>query len=454
MKTDNTELYESMPIRKAVIKLALPTIISQLITVLYNMADTFFIGQMNDPNQVAAATLAMPAFVLLTGIANLFGIGGASLISRYLGKGDRDKAKNCAAFSIYGAGTVAIIYGLFIMIFRPVILPILGTNASTYDFCYKYLFWTITVGAFPTVLSATLAHLVRSEGYSRQSSIGIAIGGILNMILDPIFIFGFNMKIEGAAIATMLSNCVSTCYFLLFIYKIRKNSVISPSPKNFTLKYGIPFETLTVGFPSFMTMAMGIVSNTVLNRLVSSYSSEAIAGMGIAKKIDMLAFAIANGMTQGVLSLIAYNYASGNRKRMNSAIKTTFIYTLLLAVLGSVFLFTCAAPVSKFFIDNKETVEFGQYFLRVICLTCPTISATFIIITVFQATGRKIQPMILSLIRKGGFDIPFMFLLNHFFKAYGIAWATPISDILAMTVAICLYVPFIKKLNNAKKRTP
>lgn len=444
----NASIYESMPIRKAVLTLALPTIISQLITVLYNMADTFFVGQMNDPDQVAAATLAMPAFVLLTGIANLFGIGGSSLISRYLGVEERNKARHCAAFSIWGAGVVALIYGLLIMLLRPVILPLLGTTDATYEYCYQYLFWTVTVGAVPTVLSACLAHLIRSEGYSKQASIGIAMGGILNMLLDPLFIFVFGLKIEGAAIATMLSNLAAAIYFLCFVYRIRKKSVLSPLPKYFTLKHRIPFETVSVGFPSFMMICMGFISNAVLNKLVASYSSEAIAGMGIAKKIDMLAFAIANGMTQGVLSLIAYNYASGNRKRMNDAIRTTFIYTLIMALIGAVFLFVCAAPVLRFFIDNKETVEYGQYFLRTICLTCPTISVTFIIITVFQATGRKVQPMMLSLLRKGGTDVPFMFLLNHFFAAYGIAWATPISDTIAMLIAIGLFVPFIIKLNR------
>ncbi len=453
-KHQNVAIYESMPVRRAVITLALPTIISQLITVLYNMADTFFVGQMNDPDQVAAATLAMPAFVLLTGIANLFGIGGSSLISRYLGSGQREKARHCAAFSVWGAGTVALVYGLTIMLLRPTILPLLGTTEATYDYCYKYLFWTVTVGAVPTVLSACLAHLIRSEGYSKQASVGIAMGGVLNMILDPIFIFTFGLKIEGAAIATMLSNLAAMIYFFCFLYRIRQKSVLTPSPKYFTFRHRIPFETVSVGFPSFMMICMGFVSNAVLNKLVASYSSEAIAGMGIAKKIDMLAFAIANGMTQGVLSLIAYNYASGNRKRMNDAIKTTFLYTLILATVGAVFLFTCAAPVLRFFIDNKETVKYGQYFLRTICLTCPTISVTFIIISIFQATGRKIQPMILSLLRKGGTDIPFMFLLNHFYAAYGIAWATPISDTVAMLIAIGLFVPFIRKLNRAEHQLP
>ncbi|MDE7297763.1 MAG: MATE family efflux transporter [Lachnospiraceae bacterium] len=448
MREDNTYLYREMPVRRAIFTLAIPTVISQLITVLYNMADTFFIGQMNDPNQVAAATVATPLFVMLTGIANLFGIGGSSLISRYLGQGKRNRAQNCAVFSIWGAGTVAIIYGIAVMIFRPQILPLFGTTNDTYTLCYGYLFWTVTVGGLPTVLSAAMAHLIRSEGYSRQASLGIAMGGILNMLLDPVFIFAFHLEIKGAAIATMLSNLFAMGYYFLFLFRIRHNTVISPNPKYFTLRHNIPFETAAVGFPSFMMTLMGTASNVVLNKLVSSYSSETIAGMGIAKKIDTLAFAIATGMTQGVLSLIGYNYSSGSRKRMEEVIKKTFAYTLFFAACGSVFLFVGAVPISRFFIDNADTVAYGQYFLRVICLTCPTISVTFIIITTFQATGRKIQPMILSLLRKGMCDVPFMFLLKYFWGAYGIAWATPISDLISMSVAICLFIPFMKKMHR------
>lgn len=451
MKNENTELFERMRVSKAVITLVIPTIISQIITVIYNMADTFFIGQMNDPNQVAAATLAMPPFVMLTGIANLFGIGGASLISRSLGNGDRDKAKRCAAFSIWTAAAVALVYGVLMYSLRPVIFPILGTDANTYGYCSDYFLWTITVGGIPTVLSACLAHLVRAEGYSKEASIGVALGGILNIILDPILIFPMKLGVEGAAIATMLSNTASMLYFILLIRKNKNKTVIEFSPLKYTLKGGIPKEILLVGFPSFVMMLMGTFSNTVLNKMVSSYSNEAIAGMGIAKKIDMLAFAIAGGMTQGVLPLIGYNYAAKNYERMRSSIKCSFAYSIAVSTLGAVLLFTCAVPVIKFFINDEQTVSYGQHFLRVICITCPAISITMMIISVFQATGQKVRPMIVSLLRKGGFDVPFMFIMNSAHGANGIPWATPISDLLAMLTALILFIPYWKRLNSKIK---
>ncbi len=447
MKADHTELFERMPVPKAVMTLVIPTVISQIITVIYNMADTFFIGQMNDPDQVAAATLAMPPFVMLTGIANLFGIGGSSLISRSLGAGDRKRAKQCAAFSIWTAIAAAFLYGLAVYALRPVLFPLLGTDAATYGYCSDYALWTITVGGIPTVLSACLAHLVRAEGYSREAGIGVALGGILNIFLDPLLIFPFGLGVTGAAIATMLSNTVAAGYFILLLYRNRTDTVIKFSPGNYSLKHGIPREILLLGFPAFAMMLMSTFSNIVLNKLVVSYSNRAIAGMGIAKKIDMLAFAIANGMAQGVLPLIGYNFAARNEKRMRAVIKTAFTYSLTIALLGTVFLFVCAVPVVSFFIEDADTVAYGQHFLRIICIGCPAVSVTMMVISIFQATGQKSRPMLLSLLRKGGLDVPLMFLLNALAGADGIPWATPVSDILAMLTALALFLPYLKKIH-------
>ena len=214
------------------------------------------------------------------------------------------------------------------------------------------------------------------------------------------------------------------------------------------MQQGIPKEILLVGFPSFVMMLMGVFSNVVLNKIVVSYSNQAIAGMGIAKKIDMLAFAIANGMTQGVLPLIGYNYAAKNYSRMRSAIKTAFIYSVAVASAGTIFLFTCAVPVVRGFIDDAETVAYGQHFLRIICITCPAVSVTMMIISIFQATGQKTKPMILSLLRKGGLDVPFMFIMNAVAGADGIPWATPIADCIAAGLSILLFVPYGKRLKE------
>ncbi len=444
---EKEQLFSSMPVGNAVISLAIPTVIAQLITVVYNMADTFFIGQLGDPNQVAAATLAMPLFMFLTAFANLFGIGGASMISRCLGAGEREKAKHTSAFCIWAAALIALCYGAVVVLLKDVLLPILGTDAAASEFCASYIFWTIGIGAVPTVLNAELAHLIRSEGYSGQASFGVTFGGILNIVLDPIFIFLFNMDITGAAIATMLSNLAATIYFFAFLFKLRKITTITPSVRYITLRHAIPSEVLAVGFPGFVMTLMSTLSNLTLNKMISGYSNEAVAGMGIAKKIDLMAFAIAQGMTQGTLPLIGYNFSSGNRRRMMSALKVLLLDCLIVALGGMALMFFGAAPITRCFISDTATVEFGRTFLRIVCLACPTTALNFLAITIFQATGKKLQPLILSLLRKGCLDIPLMLLFNTIVGINGIAWATPIADCLALIVSAVLILPYLRNLS-------
>lgn len=448
MKTnmDREQLFTSVPVGQAVISLAVPTVISQLITVVYNMADTFFIGQLGDPNQVAAATLAMPVFIFLTAFSNLFGIGGASLISRCLGVGDREKAKRVSSFCIWCAAALALCYGLAVVAAKDWLLPLLGADAATGEYCASYILWTIGIGAVPTVLNAELAHLVRAEGYSGQASFGVALGGVLNMVLDPIFIFLFQMDIAGAAIATMLSNVAATVYFFGFLYQIRQGSVITPSLKCFALKRDVSLEVLAVGLPSFIMTLMSTLSNLTLNKTISGYSNEAVAGMGIAKKIDLTAFAIAQGMTQGTLPLIGYNYSSGDRRRMLSAVKVLLVDCLVLAFAGLGLMYLGAAPITRCFINDEATVAYGRDFLRIVCLACPTTALNFLAITIFQATGQKVQPLILSLLRKGGLDIPLMLAFNGAVGIRGVAWATPLADGLALIVSAALLLPYLKKL--------
>ena len=451
MKTDKTELFEKTPVTRAVLALVVPTVISQLITVIYNMADAFFIGQIGDANQVAATSLSLPLFLLTTGMANLFGIGGASLISRSLGVGDTERARRTSAFSIWSSAAAALLYGLLIYAFRGAVLPAVGADADTYGFCESYLFWTRTVGAVPTVLNAALAHLVRAEGYSGQASFGVALGGALNILLDPVFIFGFHMEITGAAIATMLSNLIALIYFIVLICLRRRKLHLTLDPRLYTLRYGIPKEVLLVGLPSSIMNIMGIASNIVLNKLLVAYSNAAVAGIGIAKKIDMLSFAIANGLSQGVIPLVGYNYSSKNYHRMKDAIKVTLILSLAVTTLGAFLLFTCANPLVRAFIDDADTVRYGSMFQRIICVTGPFTAITTVIISLFQSVGQKNKPLVLSMLRKGGLDVPFMFLLNSLGGVNAIAWATPIADCGAMAVGVLMFIPFWKRIGTEIK---
>jgi putative MATE family efflux protein len=335
MKTDNTALFEKMPVSKAVITLVIPTIISQIITVIYNMADTFFIGQMNDPNQVAAATLAMPPFVMMTGIANLFGIGGAGAISRALGSKNEKRARGVFAFSLWGGVIVALAYSVIIFVFCDKLISLIGGDEESFAYVKSYLFWTVVIGSLPTMLNALFAHLVRSVGAAKHASVGMALGAGLNIALDPLFMFVLLPKgyeVTGAAVATLISNTVASAYFFIYLAKNRSNPVFTVSVKDVNFGDGIPYDVLSVGLPAALSTTLAMVSNITAHKLMISYGNPAVAGLGVAKKINTLAFNINLGMTQGVLPLIGYNYSAKNYKRMKNVIYFAGGITVFLSV--------------------------------------------------------------------------------------------------------------------------
>ncbi len=323
---------------------------------------------------------------------------------------------------------MAFLYGVGIFALHSTILPLVGADEYTYDFCSSYLFWTLTVGAIPTVLNAALAHLVRAEGYSGQASFGVALGGDLNILLDP--------------------NLIAMLYFMVLILGKRGRFHLTLNPRYYSVSDGIPKEVLLVGLPSSIMNVMGIFSNITLNKLLVNYSNAAVTGIGIAKKIDMLSFAIANGLSQGVIPLIGYNFSAKNTRRMRDAIKVTLILSLAVTTVGAVLLFTCANPLVRAFINDAQTVHYGSMFQRIICITGPFTAITTVIISIFQSVGQKGKPLVLSMLRKGGLDVPFMFLLDSLAGVDAIAWATPIADCGAMLAGILLFVPLWRKMGK------
>lgn len=449
MNNDKTRLFSSVPVPTAVISLAMPAIISQLIALIYNMADTFFVGRMGSPAAVAAVSISMPAFVVLTAISNLFGIGGASLMSRCLGMSDRQGAGRAATFCINGGFLVSLAYGLLLVTARPTLLPLFGAGPDTYDLASTYLLWTTVIGSVPTVLSSLLAHLVRAEGSPRQASFGVAMGGVLNIALDPIFIFPMGMGLAGAAAATMLSNAAAMLYYLIYLYRRRGATVISFRLQPGYLNRGTVQEVLCVGVPSCIMSLMSVISNATLTHLIAGYSTEAIAGMGIAKKIDMMAYCTAQGLAQGVLPLLGYNFAAGSVVRVRQTLKFTAEIGMCAALIMTTLMYFLAPQITATFIADPQTVQYGRQFLRIICFICPTTCLSFLIITLFQATGQKVQPLVLSFLRKGCLDAPLMVLLNRFCGVSGIAWATPLADWTCFAVSAVLVVPFLRGINSS-----
>ena len=438
-------LFEKMSIPKAVCYLAIPTIISQLITIIYNWADTYFIGQLNDTYQMAAITICHPAFMMTTAIANLLGIGGASAISRALGVNNKERIQKIATVSLWGSIIVSIAYALLVLIFQNPLLSFLGATTNTYTFAKQYLFYVVILGTLPSVLNFTLSHLIRSIGMSKESSIGIAMGGIINMLLDPLFIFVFHLDVVGAAIATLLSNILATFYFILLLYKTRKKSPLRFRWHNLKSQERVTLEIIGSGLSSFLLSLMALLSNTLINKLMSNVDEAAISGVSIAKKVDLCIIAFAQGLSQGILPLVGYNYASNNTTRMKKTIYFSGITVLIFATLCVILFSIFPKSIVQLFIKDEKTIAYASQFLRILCISMPLTSLIFLGNTIFQATKQNIRALILILLRKGIIDIPLMILLNQWIPVYGVIMAQPIVDSFAGILAIVLYITFLKK---------
>lgn len=438
-------LFEKMNVPKAVLYLAVPTIISQLITIVYNWADTLFVGQLGDTNMIASITICHPVFMITTAIANLLGIGGASAISRALGEKKFERIKKISSFSLYTTLLVSILFSFFIFIFQDPLLAFLGDTPNTSIFTKQYMFWVIILGALPTIMNSTLAHLVRSTGKSRQASIGISLGAIINILLDPLFIFVFGLQVEGAAIATFISNILATMYFIFLLLKERKHSILDFSIKNLRIKDKVALDVLGSGLSSFLLSLMAVCSNASINKLMSNVEEAAISAVSIAKKVDLCVIAFTMGLAQGILPLVGYNYAAKNHFRMQKIIHFSVFITLGFSLICLILFFIFPKPIVSIFIRDDATIHYATSFLRIMCSSMPLTAIIFIANSVFQATKQNGKALTLILLRKGLIDIPLMILLNRFIPIYGVVLSQPIVDSFAGIIAIILYLIFLKQ---------
>ena len=449
-------IFEEAPVAQAVFTMAIPTIITQLINIVYNFADAWYVGRTGSASMMAALTVCLPVFIIIQALANLFGIGGSSAISRALGRKERDRARRIFAFSLYGGLTAAILYAVVIFFARPYLIPMIGGSDDAYAYIYSYMFWTMVVGAIPTLGNALCGHLVRSIGAAKEAGFGMSMGGILNIILDPLFMFVLlprGMEVTGAAIATCLSNTIALTYFLVFLYRHRDNPVFTFSPADITLTQGIPGEVFSIGTAAALQTFLAMVSNIFANKLVVEYGSAAVAGMGIAKKVNMIAFNTNLGLTQGVLPLIAYNYGARKHDRMREVIRFTVMVSLGFSVCCTILFRVFARQLVTFFIDEPDSVEFGTRFLHVIAFAAPLCALSFMANTVFQAAGRRKSSLVLSIMRKGVLDIPAMLIFKMLIGLNGVTLATPFAEVVSVITAGFLYNRFRKEVTEEENKS-
>lgn len=442
-------LFEEMPVPRAVATLAIPTIISQVVTMIYNLADTFFIGQIGDPAMVAAVSLVSPWFNLLTAIGNLFGLGGSSLISRMLGVKNHGDIEHVAVFSVWGGGAFTLVFSVLTYLARRPLLNFLGASPDTFRYAESYLFWVVVLGGVPTMVSLALGHLLRSEGHARQASAGMMFGGILNVVLDPILIFGFHMDVAGAAIATAFSNAASVVFFVVQYFRLGDRTDVSLHPKYFTFRF--VRQVFSVGLASALATALGNASNMVMVRLASGYGDIPVAAYGIVKRIDQFPLNVSMGLCQGFMPLVGYNYAAKKYKRMRSV---SFFSWKAAIVMSACFIacFAAFAPqILHLFIPEEQTSTLGAQFLRIACLAVPLTSVNFLISYTLQAMGKGVQSAALTFSRQGLLNIPLLILMNLTVGLYGMIWTQLVVEVIMLPVSLGMYMVTFRKLKEGNR---
>lgn len=446
---DKTYLFEKMPVKSAVLKQILPSIISQMIVLLYNLADTYFVGMLNEPSQTAAITVAAPVFVMLTAVSNLFAVGGASLLARSLGEQNEQKAKSIASIAFWCGLCCAVMFSLLFGIIASPILHLCGATEQTYHIAFAYSKWVIIVGGTATILNTLLSNLIRSEGNASIAAFGVSAGGILNIIFDPIFVLPkyMNMGAEGAGIATALSNLFVVLFFIAYICIKSKYNIVNIHTKH--LKYIKQYirGIVLIGIPSAVQYALTVVAVATLSKFVSKYDTEAVAALGIVKKLDQLPLYFSIGVANGMLPLLSYNYSYGNQKRRHKAFvfgcSISLGFSLLCVICYEIF----APTLATLFIKDNKTIIYATVFLRTMVIAMPMMSLCYNMIIQFQAMGKVKQSLICSVIRKGVIDIPLLFLMDSIIPLYGCMAVQPIVDAISLIVAIYFY----KKITSEMK---
>lgn len=453
-KYSTTEVFESVPIKKALWIMALPAIAGQLISLIYNIADTFFIGRVNNPLMITATSLTFPVFSLVAPLAIVAGTGAGTLVSRLLGVYEKAEAKRVGTFGVYLSLCISVIFSVCIFIFMDPLLKLLGTSDNAYLFTKQYMTCVVVLGGVPTIMSSTLANLIRSSGYSKYAGFGISMGGIINIILDPIFMFVLlpdGYEVVGAGLATMLSNIASCIYFIL---KIRKHSDVIPV--GFSWKCGLPTkahikEVILVGIPAASTTLLFDINNLILNRLMSAYGDIAVAAIGMTLKLERFSLNTCVGLCLGMTPVVAYNFSAHNYDRMSDAIKISRRRGIIISIISICFYEICAVPFTQFFINDPETVALGAAFLRRRAIASIVMFLSFYMPHVYQGFGEGRINLIISNVRYLIFCIPALFICNHFMGMYGLAWAQFIGDILTATVTGIYFRYYMKGIMNGTR---
>ncbi|MDO4458629.1 MAG: MATE family efflux transporter [Clostridia bacterium] len=451
---NKTELFESMPIPKAVMNLSIPMVLSSLVMVVYNLTDTYFVGMLNDPIQTAAVTLAATLLLAFNAINNLFGVGGSSMMSRALGAKDFDRVKRSCSFSFWCCFVFSLVYSAVYIAAETPLLTLLGATGETIGATKDYCLWTVSIGALPAILHVVMAYFIRSEGSATHASIGTISGCVVNMILDPIFIlpWGLNMGASGAGLATLIGNTFATLYFFGFLIAKRGKTFVCIDPRKAVPNKDIVKGVFGVGVPASIQNLLNVVGMTILNNFAAGYGPTVVASIGISYKVYMVPMQITLGASQGVMPLIGYNYASGNIARMKKALFFTYKVCLSFLVVFAVGMFALSPKLIALFMKDSEVIRLGGFYLKGYALGLVFLCIDFLGVGCCQAIGKGGLTLLFAVLRKIVLEIPFLFILNHFFHEKALSFAQGSAEFILAIASLIILIRLIRSLE--KNHTP
>lgn len=434
--SDSMEIFKSAPIPQAVLKNTIPAMAAMMMVLIYNLADTFFIGQTNDALMVAAVSLVTPAFLLFMALGTVFGIGGTSVISRAIGEGRKEYAKKVCSFCMWSCVAVGIIMAVLIFVFMDPILTILGASSDTYAYAKEYLSIVTIAGPF-VLISNCYANIIRTEGKAGMAMIGQLGGNLLNVVLDPVLILGLHWNIAGAAAATAISNLLSAAYYIGY-FKFGK-SMLSIHPKDFSVKQGILKGVLAIGIPAALGDVLMSVSSILLNGQMAKYGDMAVAGIGVAMKVTMITGMLCIGFGQGIQPLLGYCIGAKNQKRFREALRFSVIFSFALSATMTIFCYLFTSQIIGAFLSEPEAYSYGMEFARILLTTSFLFGIFYVLSNALQAMGAATSALIINISRQGLIYIPAIFLLQAVIGIDGLLWAQPVADVLSVLLVIVLY---------------
>ena len=444
------ELLGSASIPKALLSMGIPTMIGMLVNAFYNLVDAYFVGGLGE-SQMGAISVVYPLGQVVVGLGLLFGNGAASYISRLLGRGDKENADKVASTALYSSVSVGAVIILFSMVFLHPILKLLGATDSILPFAATYAGIYIVSCIF-NVFNVTMNNIVTSEGAAKTTMCALLTGAVLNIALDPLFIYVFDLGVAGAAIATAISQVVSTCVYLTYIF--RKKSVFHFRVKDCTYTKETMSEIFKIGIPTLVFQILTSVSISLINNAAGDYGDSAIAGMGVVTRLISMGSLSVFGFIKGFQPIAGYSYGAKKFDRLREAIKTSILWsTAFCVIFGLILALFPAAIVSQFTKGDAEMIRIGAASLRANSISIMLFGFYTVYSSLFLALGKGREGFILGACRQGICFIPVILLLPIVWGLNGIMYAQPIADALSAVITVFMAIPLHKKLNEMQKQT-